>query len=109
VRELHNAVARHIALGDFASPDPRPSAPRPSPSAIDPLPAADAPPVSADTLEQILSMDLPFPHARRRVLDEFERRYVERVLGKNGGVVARAAAASGLARRYFQVIKARSR
>jgi DNA-binding NtrC family response regulator len=47
--------------------------------------------------------------ARDRLVDEFERRYVERILAKHGGNVARAAAASGIARRYFQIIRARSR
>ena len=34
--------------------------------------------------------------------------YVERVLDKHGGSVVRAAAASGIARRYFQIVRARS-
>jgi hypothetical protein len=54
-------------------------------------------------------MDLPFPRARDRILAEFESRYVERVLAEHGGVVARAAAASGIARRYFNIIRARNR
>jgi two-component system response regulator HydG len=40
-------------------------------------------------------------------VNEFERRYLERVLERHGGSVARAAAASGIARRYFQIIRAR--
>jgi DNA-binding NtrC family response regulator len=64
---------------------------------------------AGDFLEDTLTQDLPFPRARDRVLDEFERRYVERVLARHGGNVARAAAASGIARRYFQIIRARSR
>jgi DNA-binding NtrC family response regulator len=43
------------------------------------------------------------------VLEEFERRYVERVLARHGGAVGKAAAASGIARRYFQKIRARRR
>ena len=49
----------------------------------------------------------PHPRARDLVLGEFERRYVERVLTAHNGNVARAAAASGIARRYFQLIKGR--
>ena len=45
--------------------------------------------------------------ARQRILDAFERAYVERVLAQHGGNVVRAAAASGIARRYFQLIRAR--
>jgi hypothetical protein len=41
------------------------------------------------------------------MLAEFEKRYVERVLAEHGGVVSRAAVASGIARRYFNLIKAR--
>jgi hypothetical protein len=40
---------------------------------------------------------------------EFERFFVERILAKHGGNVSRAAAASGIARRYFQVLKTRHR
>jgi hypothetical protein len=37
----------------------------------------------------------------------FERRYVERVLAAHDGNVAQAARASGLALRYFRLVKAR--
>ena len=47
--------------------------------------------------------------ARDWVVREFERRYVEEVLARHQGNVAQAAAASGIARRYFQLIRARSR
>jgi two-component system response regulator HydG len=42
------------------------------------------------------------------VVDAFERRYVERVLAKHGGNVTRAAAASGIARRYFYDLRKRA-
>jgi DNA-binding NtrC family response regulator len=96
VRELENAIARRVALGVLPLPPPRASAP-PSPSANDPF------------VEQVLALDLPLPEARARIVDHFERRYVERVLTAHGGNVARAAAASGLARRYFQLLRARRR
>jgi two-component system, NtrC family, response regulator HydG len=54
-------------------------------------------------------MDLPFPQARDRILEEFEARYVARLLQRHGGDVAKAAAASGIGRRYFQKLKARSK
>jgi two-component system, NtrC family, response regulator HydG len=41
------------------------------------------------------------------VVDAFEREYVARVLARHGGHIGRAAAASGIARRYFQLIRAR--
>ncbi len=51
----------------------------------------------------------PLPRARERVVDEFERRYLEKVLAKHGGNVAKAAESAGIARRYFQIIRARQR
>jgi hypothetical protein len=47
------------------------------------------------------------PQARQRVIADFERVYVERILAKHGGNVSRAATASGLAHRYFQTLKAK--
>ena len=44
---------------------------------------------------------------RELLVGEFEARYVSRVLDAHGGNVARAAAASGVARRYFQILRAR--
>jgi DNA-binding NtrC family response regulator len=90
VRELRNAVARWLALGEL-SPARRQVAPDAS--------------VPADPLEEVLALDLPLARARQRVIDEFERRYIERVLAKHGGNVGHAAAASGIARRYFQILR----
>jgi DNA-binding NtrC family response regulator len=92
VRELRNAVARRLALGDLAA-----SASGPAPVEAEPI----------GILEGILSERLPFGTARRRVLEAFERRYVEQVLAQHGGNVLRAAAASGVARRQFQRVKGR--
>jgi transcriptional regulator with GAF, ATPase, and Fis domain len=107
VRELHNAVARQIALGglELAPLDPRiPSAGAPGGGAADALP-----PTPTDLVESVLALDLPLSQARQRVVDDFERRYVERVLAKHGGSVVKAAAASGIARRYFQILRARTK
>jgi DNA-binding NtrC family response regulator len=92
VRELRNAVARQLALGDLADLDmPSPEDQR------------------GDPFERILARGLSFGRARALVLEEFRRRYVERVLAEHGGSVVRAAAASGVGRRYFQRIKAKPR
>ena len=100
VRELRNAVARHIALGeDEAARQEQPSSKLPRPRAEPP----------SDWLENIVDGQMPFPIARRRALEQFERRYVERVLQAHNGNVALAARASGLALRYFRVVKARRR
>jgi hypothetical protein len=60
-----------------------------------------------DVFETILASRLPLPLAREKIVDAFERAYVARVLADSDGNVARAASASGLALRYFQVLKAR--
>ena len=62
-----------------------------------------------DIVSEVLAMDLPLPQARQRIVDEFERRYVERALAQQGGSVTLAAAASGIALRNFQLIRARQK
>jgi DNA-binding NtrC family response regulator len=96
VRELRNACARHVALGELAD---HPTVPEPEeePEGIK----------YGDVIEQVLAMKLPLALARGRVVDNFERRYVARVLAEHGGSVVRAAKASGIERRYLQKLKAR--
>jgi DNA-binding NtrC family response regulator len=93
-REHHHAHARNVALGDLAQ-----------------ITAGGASTALAagDVFDEVLALDLPLTAARQRVVETFERRYVERVLAKHGGNVARAAESSGLARRYFQILRARQR
>jgi transcriptional regulator with GAF, ATPase, and Fis domain len=95
VRELRNAVARVVALGDDAGDWPARASRAPASRG------------GGDWLEAIVAANPAFAVARRRVLDEFERRYVERMLAAHGGNVAQAARASGLALRYFRLVKAR--
>jgi DNA-binding NtrC family response regulator len=103
VRELHNAVARLLALGDLSvapsSPASKAPAASASPSAASSLPD--------DAIEHVLAQDLPLVRARQLVVEDFEQRYVKRVLLRYDGNVVRAAAASGIARRYFQILRAR--
>ncbi|MFT3769805.1 MAG: sigma 54-interacting transcriptional regulator [Minicystis sp.] len=110
VRELYNAVARRVALGELAPiPTARPVASEapPSQSFAPTFPAPPPAPASANPIEAVLSLDLPLVRARERVVEEFERRYVQRILAQHGGNVTSAAAASGIARRYFQLLKAK--
>jgi DNA-binding NtrC family response regulator len=95
IRELANAVARKVQLGDLY-----PSTP--SHTTMD---------ISTDSkvFDRVFALNLPFPEARARVVAEFERYFVERTLAKHDGNVSHAAAASGIARRYFQLLKTRSR
>jgi transcriptional regulator with GAF, ATPase, and Fis domain len=104
VRELRNAVARRIALGDLDGSVGRMAAV----GAAEEGSASGALGDGADVdMGDVLGMNLPFPKARRMVLDAFVRRYVARALAANGGNVAAAAAASGVARRYFQILRDR--
>jgi DNA-binding NtrC family response regulator len=97
VRELRNAVARHLALGDLAASHP--GQPPASPASATP----------SDLIEGALARGLPFIEARDRLVEEFEQRYLARVLEEHDDDVARAAAASGIGRRYFQKLRARHR
>ncbi len=87
VRELRNAVARRLALGELAG-------------------FAAIAPDEGDWVAPIL--ELPLKDARQRLQEEFERRYVRAMLERHGGNVTRAAEGAGVARRYFQKVKARS-
>jgi two-component system response regulator HydG len=103
IRELHNAVARRLALGEEASIQEARGAARQGASTAPPALI----PSPLDVIGETLSLDLTFPAARQRVVESFERRYIERVLSAHHGNVAQAAAASGIARRYFYVLRAR--
>jgi two-component system, NtrC family, response regulator HydG len=100
VRELRNAVARHLALGELADPGVFISSPELAPVG---LPAAPAEPVYEDMPE----FQLPLPVARERVVENFERQYIERLLARHGGNIAHAAAAAGISQRYFRLLRAR--
>lgn len=92
IRELRNLVARSVALGM----DPNVS------------PHADAElDMAADWLDKLVAQGLPFSLARRRAQEEFERRYVTATLARHGGNVTAAAKASGIAQRYFRLVRAR--
>jgi pSer/pThr/pTyr-binding forkhead associated (FHA) protein len=67
------------------------------------------PPPSGDFLATVLTEQLSFTEARQRVVAEFERRFVDDLLARHNGNVTHAARASGIAHRYFQLVRARSR
>ncbi len=95
VRELRNAVARHLALGDLERFAPRARKTGPPP------------PAAEDFLDRVVASGFPFSRAREEVLAELEQRYVTRILAEHGGDVTRAAAAAGVGKRYFQLLRAR--
>ncbi|MDF2691900.1 MAG: Response regulator of zinc sigma-54-dependent two-component system [Labilithrix sp.] len=110
VRELRNAVTRQLVLGTVGPP---PSSR--SPSSIGPPSTSIGPPstvpsasdVDLDVLRRVLADKLPFTHAKQLVLETFERAYLGQVLAEHGGDTQRAAAALGIGRRYFNMIRAR--
>src|SRR5262249_54093466 len=64
---------------------------------------------SKDYLETVLDEQLTLTAARQRVVAEFEKRYIENLLERHNGNVTHAARASGVAHRYFQLVRARTR
>lgn len=106
VRELKNRIARIVAFGAEDEVIVAPSVVEPRPEVARPA-ASSSPPPPPSLFERVLEKDLPLARARELVVGEFERAYVERVLAQHGGSVVKAAAASGLARRYFQLLRAK--
>jgi DNA-binding NtrC family response regulator len=94
VRELRNACARHITIGDLTPADLPDEAPA-------------QPARGDDVIGGVIAEGLPLAIARLRVVEAFERRYIEHVLEQNEGNVSRAARASGIGRRYFQMLRKR--
>ncbi len=105
IRELRNTVARHLALGELANLEFS------SLAGADPElePAASMGPVDGAKLAAVLdeALELPLGEARLRVVEQFERAYVRRMMAKHRGNVTRAAEGAQVARRYFQVLKAK--
>lgn len=92
VRELRNLVSRRLALGEEHVSQATKSAREHD---------------LERALTQAIDLGLSFSQARERFIGVFERCYLNRALEAHRGNVSRAAAASGLARRYFHVLKRR--
>ena len=96
VREFRHAVERAVALGEHY--------------ALAFTPRSDSGTEAQDDLVgRLLSMDLSLQQARAVLVADFERRYTEVALKRHGGNVTRAAAASGLTRRYFHMLRAKQK
>jgi DNA-binding NtrC family response regulator len=87
VRELQAAVVRLFTMGNVADVPSEPN---------------------RAALRAFCNPDLPYPRVKERLLAAFEREYVESMIERHGNV-QRAAAASGLALRYFQLMRAKYR
>jgi two-component system response regulator HydG len=103
VRELRNAVARRLALGELADGELEAAVPPSFPH----TPEAER--TVGDAVDRVLALDLAIGEARQLIVDEFERRYLDRVLAAHRGNVTQAAEASGIARRHFHRLIARIR
>jgi DNA-binding NtrC family response regulator len=102
VRELRHAVAREIALGDAAMSGN-------ADEGQDEEPALRGLTPPSEVFAQLGLAELPLFEARQRLLELFDRFYLETVLSRHGGRVTAAAATAGIARRYFQILRARLR
>jgi DNA-binding NtrC family response regulator len=111
VRELRNLVARWLALGDLETlaADDEAEAPAATSQASAATVGVSTAAPGMDPFDRVLALRLPLIAARQRIVEQFERRYIEQVLAEQGGNIARAAAASGIARRHFQRLRARGR
>ena len=103
VRELANSIAHCVTLGELADLGSlwRPVRPR---AQEEPEPGT-----AADFVSTIVSEELPYAAARDQVMRHFERKYIETMMARHGGNVAKAARAAGVARRYFYALRDRSR
>jgi DNA-binding NtrC family response regulator len=85
VRELRNVLERMLLFG---APDGAAAAALPS---------------------GVVDVSVPWPEARRRALESFERSYVDALLAAHGGNVSRAAKAAGIDRVYLHRLMRRAR
>jgi DNA-binding NtrC family response regulator len=83
VRELRNAVDRALSLGCPEPPE-----------------EADAAPPAADALN--VNLDVPLLVGRERLVDAYEKAYLELALKQTGGNVCRTAEIAGVGRKFVQ-------
>ncbi|MBW2529575.1 MAG: sigma 54-dependent Fis family transcriptional regulator [Deltaproteobacteria bacterium] len=93
IRELKNAVARHLVLGDFALAPPEAE------------PAQPEAPEGDGVIARIVAKRLPLQDAREQVNLELTKHYVRAALADADGNVTHAARAAGVSRRYMQALK----
>ena len=105
-RELRNAVARYLALGEV---DAITASPSHLPTTTDDHGLPDGGQTLGSYVDRALQAGLPLSDARRTMVQDFDRTYLERVFEEQGGNATRAAEFLGVARRYFHMIRARGR
>jgi DNA-binding NtrC family response regulator len=124
IRQLRNAVLRLAALGELPAPESRPQG---RDEGADPLsadanvgassgtfraaqssPSRQTSAVLAqgdDFVKRILLTVPKYSDARDMIVNEFTNRFCAYALEQHGGNVTKASKASGIARRYFYVLK----
>ena len=95
VRELGNVVQRGLALATSTLPAPDLGGHLP-PIPVDKSRGTGS---TAGVSEEV--MDLPFKEAKGQLVESFEREYLERLLGRHGGNISRAAHEAGIDRNYI--------
>jgi two-component system, NtrC family, response regulator HydG len=98
-RELKNAIARMLALGDL--PDFEVLRMNESSGMSEPEQRM------LDFVHTVFSNGLPLKEARQQVMDEFERVYLTNAVSQSGGNIVKAASQAGVAERYFRLLRAR--
>ncbi|HEY0711297.1 MAG TPA: sigma-54 dependent transcriptional regulator [Polyangia bacterium] len=97
IRELRNLVTRRAALGVLEPP-----------LSSFCLNLGENPSANEhDVISHVLDLKLPLGEARAMVVEAFERRYLQRLVSEHEGNATSAAAAAGIARRYFQLLRSR--
>ncbi len=109
VRQLRNAIARRHALGELGPLEQASAGAAAGATASAGEGGAVVASTVDDLIARLLEGGVSFPAARDAVVDELQRRYVEHVLAQHDGNVGKAAAASGIGRRYFQTIRGKIR
>ncbi len=96
VRELRNSVLRYAELGDVAEWKAK------APTGVDPQHSAS--PGDDDltrAIRALLARGIPFAAARDKLIETFEREFLDDVIQKSGGNLTKAAEAGGFSRRHL--------
>jgi transcriptional regulator with GAF, ATPase, and Fis domain len=111
VRELRNVIERALILADGAEPPDQvlSRGEHPGDGAVEdlrlPAAAAPAPPPGASSAPEELVADflsLDYKIAKERLMDHFERRYLERLLSRHGQNISRMAKDAGVDRHLIR-------
>jgi len=100
VRELRNVIERAVLLSESPGQDALRRAPAPTPARTDGVTATPSTTMSHTGLAMSVPIDvaIPFKHAKQSVINEFEKRYISRLLEQHGGNISAAARAAGIDR-----------